>query len=294
MKIIFLFISIIFCNILSGQANKDILFISSGSSQNKPDHPPFVEVFLTTNNHSNGGAVLICPGGGYSHLAYEKEGVKIAKWFNSIGISAFVLNYRHDDKENNRRFHHPIPLSDALAALQKIKDNASKWSIDTNKTGIMGFSAGGHLAACAGTHYHKKYLYHDSILSKYIIRPDFMILIYPVITFSKEKYVHKGSRYHLLGNKHHKDTTLFQLLSNELHVDSTTPPTFLVHANDDQAVPVQNSILFYNALQKNNIPSEIHIFQEGGHGFGMAEWDEALNKWPGLLKQWMKNNELIK
>jgi acetyl esterase/lipase len=223
---------------------------------------------------SCGTAVLICPGGGYSGVSVVKEGEEIAKWFNQLGVSAFILYYRMPNG------HSGIPLKDAQTALKIIHERAKEWNINKKNIGIMGFSAGGHLASTIGTHFKTK-----------TDRPAFMILGYPVITM-KNEFTHKGSRYNLLGNNPSEETV--KLYSNELHITKNTPPAFIVYANDDKTVPVENSKMFYSELQSKNIPSEIHSFDIGGHGFGMRKNGIPADNWPDLLKNWLKSNKLIK
>lgn len=228
--------------------------------------------YIAPKETATGAAVLICPGGGYSGVSSDKEGSEIAIWFNQIGISAFVLYYRMPNG------HYEIPLLDAQAALKIIHKGAKKWHIRTNKIGIMGFSAGGHLASTVGTHFKTK-----------IQRPDFMILAYPVVTMKKD-LTHLGSRINLLGNNPSEE--LVNLYSNELQVSKETPPTFIVHAIDDNVVPIANSEQLLKALLENNVPAELHKFDVGGHGFGMRKNNIPADNWPELLKDWLIRNNL--
>jgi acetyl esterase/lipase len=214
-------------------------------------------------------AVLICPGGGYSGVSVIKEGEEIARWFNQRNYAAFVLYYRMPNG------HHQIPLKDALTAMTIIRKKSGVWNIDPKQVGIMGFSAGGHLASTVGTHF-----------SSTKNRPDFMILAYPVISMKKQ-ISHGGSRQNLLGSK--PDTTLVDLYSNELQVKKKTPPAFIFHAVDDKAVPVANSQLMAEGLKAAKVPVELHIFQKGGHGFGMRPVDPDTDRWPEYLDVWLKN-----
>lgn len=239
---------------------------------------PTLSVFLPAKG--NGAAVVICPGGGYEHLAYEKEGVKVAQWFNKIGVAAFILKYRlpSDSIMKNKAIG---PLQDAQEAMRIVRRNAGKWKIDPDKIGVTGFSAGGHLAATLCTHYNAK-IYKSGTTSA---KPDFAILLYPVISM-EPGITHKGSRNNLLGlNPPEKEVKYF---SNELNVNSGTPPTFLALAENDKTVPVQNSIEYFMALKKYNIPAELHIFQKGGHGFGLGKEGETQSYWPELCKNWLK------
>jgi acetyl esterase/lipase len=230
-------------------------------------------------------AVVVCPGGGYGHLAIEHEGHDVAKWFNSFGVHAFILKYRH-----GRENRHPIPMNDAKRAMALVRYHAKEWAINPNKIGIMGFSAGGHLASTVGTHSDSGIADAKDPIDRLSNRPDFMILVYPVISFTTE-YTHAGSKRNLIGEN--PDAELVESLSNELQVDADTPPTFLIHASQDKAVPPQNSTLFYNALVKEKVPAELHIYEQGGHGFGLAPNDPVLSGWPERLKTWFKQRGLF-
>lgn len=244
---------------------------------------PSLEIFLPTKRNSTGRAVVICPGGGYSGLAYDWEGSDIAKWFNSKGIAAFVLKYRlPQSKSVNTSFE--APLQDAQRALKLVRSNAKKWNLNEEQIGIMGFSAGGHLASTLGTHFESTKGFEQDPLNNISARPDFMVLIYPVITMDTT-YTHSGSRNNLLGKN--PDKELVEFYSNELQVTENTPPTFLLHSTDDKAVPVMNSLLFYQALVEKEIYSEMHIFPTGGHGYALATGKGALEKWPDLLHAWL-------
>ena len=223
---------------------------------------------------NNGTAVLICPGGGYAGVAFVKEGEEIAKWFNTLGVNAFVLYYRMPNG------HHDIPLKDVKTALEIIHKQAKTWGINKKKIGIMGFSAGGHLAVTAATHLKAKNN-----------RPGFAILGYPVITM-QERLTHWGSRQSLLGQN--PDEDLVKLYSCELQVSAKTPPAFLFHAEDDTGVPIQNSLMFVEALKSKKIPVELYSFPKGGHGFGMRPTNPETDKWPDKLQVWMKKQKLIK
>jgi acetyl esterase/lipase len=224
--------------------------------------------YIVPKEKSTGAAILICPGGGYGGLAVEHEGSQFAVWLNSIGVSAFVLYYRMPNQ------HSEIPLKDAQTALEIIRNGAKKWNIDKHKIGIAGFSAGGHLASTAGTHFTEKN------------RPDFMILVYPVISMTGD-----GTCQNLMGKT--PSAELIKRFSNELQVTKKTPPTLIIAALDDDVVPVEHSRMFYLALQDNKIPSEIHTYDKGGHGFGMRKKGMDVDNWTGLLKEWLKTNMLI-
>lgn len=234
---------------------------------------PRMLAFPAPQDKANGTAVLICPGGGYGGVSIIKEGSEFAKWFNELGVSAFVLYYRMPNG------HTLVPLTDAQTALAIIHKRAKEWKIDTKKIGIMGFSAGGHLASTVGTHFKTA-----------TERPAFMILGYPVVTMDSV-LTHKGSRYNLLGKK--PSDELVKLYSNELQVTKKTPPTYIIHATDDKAVPVKNSVQLYEALKDKKIEAQLDTFAKGGHGFGMRKRGIPVDNWPELLKTWMKKNKLI-
>ncbi|MBL7740505.1 MAG: alpha/beta hydrolase [Chitinophagaceae bacterium] len=227
-------------------------------------------------------AIIICPGGGYARLAASHEGVDVAKVFNEWGITAFVLKYRLPD-DTIMEDKSIGPLQDAQRALQLVRENAGKWNIDPSKTGIMGFSAGGHLAATASTHFNKAVIENNESIS---LRPDFSVLIYPVISFS-DSLAHMGSRNNLVGKMASPEK--IAEYSNELQVTQQTPPAFLVHAGDDRTVKVQNSIRYYESLLKNSIPAELHLYPKGGHGFGMNNKTTA-DKWMERLKNWLQSS----
>jgi acetyl esterase/lipase len=235
---------------------------------------PRMFAYIASEDNNSGTAVLICPGGGYSGVSFIKEGEEIAQWYNKIGVSAFVLYYRMPNG------HHNIPLKDAQTAMEIIQQRAKEWNINRKKIGVMGFSAGGHLASTLGTHFTNKRN-----------RPAFMVLAYPVISM-QAAITHKGSRNNLLGKM--PNEALVQLYSNELQVNKKTPPAFIFHAQDDKAVPILNSQLFADALRANKVPVELYIFPEGGHGIGMRPTNPEADKWPEMLENWMRNQKLIK
>lgn len=238
---------------------------------------PILSVFLPAKNFATGKGVLVLPGGGYGLLAYDWEGTDIAKWLNSMGIAAFVLKYRLPNSKSQKT-PHEAPLQDAQQAIKLIRNNASKYNISSNQIGVMGFSAGGHLASTLSTHFTLENISE--------VRPDFSVLIYPVITM-KEDFTHKGSRYNLLGSNPNPD--LIKRFSNELQVSKNTPPTFMIHATDDKVVSVENSLQYYEALKNNNIKSELHVYEKGGHGFSLATKNEYLATWKLLFKNWVEN-----
>ncbi len=245
---------------------------------------PDIAVYLPTRGIATGQAVVICPGGGYGILAYDKEGTDFAKWLNSKGIAAIVLKYRLPNSRSNI-VPHQSPLLDAKRAIRLVRANASMWNIQKDKVGVIGFSAGGHLASTLGTHFDAGNPSAADSVERYSSRPDFMILAYPVITMSKP-YMHVGSRNNLIGANPTEE--LANLYSNDLQVTKETPPTFIVHATDDGGVPVENALSFYQALKTNGVPAEMHIYPKGGHGFGLATGRGYLETWTDRLSDWLK------
>ncbi len=246
---------------------------------------PTLTVFLPGQEKATGTGVVIFPGGGYSHLAMGKGGYKVARWFNNLGIAAFVVKYRL-----GMRYHHPSQLMDGNRAVQMVRKNAQQWDVNPDKVGIMGFSAGGHLASTVGTHFDTGDPDSSDPFKTYSSRPDFMILIYPVITMKKD-FTHMGSRMHLLGED--PDPGLVQKMSNETQVTDQTPPTFLVHTSNDSGVPVKNSVQFYTALRNAGVPAEMHVYEDGPHGFGLAEQYDLLSGWTDLCENWLKHRGLM-
>lgn len=261
-----------------------------GAVGDKPADKPTLTAWPAPPEKANGSAVVVCPGGGYGHLAMDHEGKQVAEWLNGFGVSAFVLKYRIAP-----RYHHPAPLQDAQRALRTVRARAEQWKVDPKRVGILGFSAGGHLASTAGTHFDSGRPDAEDPVERQSCRPDFMVLVYPVISLTT-RYCHKGSRRNLLGAK--PDAKLVESLSNEKQVTPQTPPTFLIHADGDRGVPAENSILFYLALRKAKVPAEMHVFDKGYHGFGLATPDrarghESLGTWPELCRKWMAGRGLL-
>ena len=245
---------------------------------------PSIEIYLPSKSIRTGKAVVICPGGAYGFLAYDWEGTDFAKALNAKGIAAFVLKYR---LPTSASIIDPkwAPLQDVQRAIRLVRSHAKRWDIDPTKVGIMGFSAGGHLASTLGTHYNRETLDRlKDTIDSLSARPDFMALIYPVITFDKKHY-HGGSKNNLIGK--YASTDLVNEFSNNLNVNSNTPPSFLVHSADDKAVPIANSLLFYSALIKNGVSAEMHLYPRGGHGFALARGKGSLEDWPQLLFNWI-------
>lgn len=248
---------------------------------------PELLVYLPSKEKANGTAVVICPGGGYGVLAIDHEGYDIAKWFNDMGVAGIILKYRlpsdiiMEDKSVG-------PLQDVQEAIRIVRRKSKEWNIQPDKIGVMGFSAGGHLAGTASTMYNDKVY---SPIDNTSARPDFSILIYGVLSFQQE-VTHQGSRNNLLGKN--PTAEMVNRFSNELRIDAQTPPAFLVHSGDDGAVPVANSILYYQFLQKHAIPSELHIYEKGGHGYGLAPNGGTESEWPEACKRWMMKHKWIK
>ena len=240
---------------------------------------PTLTPYFADKSKANGTAVIICPGGGYSGLSMVNEGFSIAEAFNKIGVTAFVLTYRlpSDSIMVDKTIG---PLQDAQRAIQIVRQQAAEWGINPNKIGIIGFSAGGHLASTAITHFDKVVISNKNNTN---LRPDFGVLIYPVITMGPK--THAGSKENLIGK--HVSQELMDLYSNEKQVTSNTPPTFLVAAEDDDVVPVENTLMFYRALLDNKVKAEMHVYQAGGHGFGLYNkttkdfWFDRLTEWMG-------------
>lgn len=245
---------------------------------------PDIKVFLPTRRNATGQAVIICPGGAYSGLAYDLEGVDYAKFLNTIGVVGIVLKYRLP-ASGNPAMGYQNPLADVQRAIRITRYHARKWDINPDKIGVMGSSAGGHLASTAGTHFDLGRPNAGDPVEAMSSRPDFMILLYPVITFNGP-FANDVSRENLIGKN--PDTKLADYFSNELHVKENTPPVFIVHAGNDDGVPVENSLLFYEALRKHRIPVELHIFPEGGHGFGLGVGNEHYGSWPQACQKWLK------
>jgi enterochelin esterase family protein len=257
-----------------------------GAVGNEEADKPSLTVYPPPADKANGAAVVVCPGGGYGFLAMDHEGRQVADWLNNLGVTAFVLKYRIAP-----RYHHPAPLDDAQRALRTVRARASEWHVDPRRIGIWGFSAGGHLASTAGTHFDAGRPEADDPIDRVSCRPDFLILAYPVISMAQTT-THGGSRHNLLGD--HPDPKLVESLSNETQVTPQTPPTFLFHTNTDTAVLPENSVLFYLALRKAGVPVEMHIFERGQHGVGLAPRDPVLSSWPDRLAAWLRIRGLLR
>ena len=240
--------------------------------------------FFSAGGNDAKPCVVICPGGGYRILAASHEGTDVATYFNSIGVHALVLKYRipSDEHQPDKKF---APLQDAQRAIQLVREHAKEWNVNPDKVGIMGFSAGGHLASSLAVHYDDVKIKENKKIS---LRPDFQILGYPVISFNK--FSHVGSRKNLLG----KDSTesMMNYFSSEMHINANSPIAFLVHAKDDNVVPVDNSLMYVDALKSNGVEAELFLYEKGGHGFGMVNKTSS-ESWMDALKKWMQKNKII-
>jgi acetyl esterase/lipase len=245
---------------------------------------PTLTPFFPEKGTANGTAIVIFPGGGYGGLSMDKEGYRVARAFNKFGVTAFVVKYRlpSDSVMVDKTIG---PLQDAQQAVLMVRKHAAEWSINPAKVGIIGFSAGGHLASTEGTHFDKLVIVDKENIS---VRPDFMVLLYPVISFGP--MAHVGSRENLIGKT--PTAAQLELYSNEKQITVNTPPTFLVHAGDDDAVPVQNSLMFYDALLASKVKAEMHIFEAGGHGFGLNN-PKSKDKWIDWCKNWLDQNGFL-
>jgi acetyl esterase/lipase len=272
-------------------SNKTVLLWPEGAPGAKGDEDgdkPSLTICLPPKEKATGTAVVICPGGGYGHLAMDHEGHQIARWLNSLGVAGFILKYRH--RNSGAGYGHPAPLNDAQHAVSTVRSRAKEWNVNPDRIGILGFSAGGHLASTAGTHFHTGKPDAKDPIDRVSCRPDFMVLIYPVISMI-EWCAHSGSRRNLLGNN--PDEKLVENLSNERQVTSETPPTFLIHTYEDKGVPAENSIYFYLALRKAKVPAEMHLYQKGPHGFGLGWNHGAVSSWPKRCEEWMRGLGLL-
>lgn len=246
---------------------------------------PLLWIYPAEKKTANGTGVVICPGGGYGILAVDHEGTQVAKWYNRIGVTAFVLKYRLAP-----RYKHPAPMQDAQRAIQYVRAHAKEYHLSPARIGVAGFSAGGHLASTAATHFVHAMPDAKDPIKRVSSRPDFAVLAYPVITMMQE-FGHAGSKKNLLGDNPSDD--LAKQMSNELQVTSHTPPTFLFHTGDDTGVPVENAIAFYAACRKHKVPAELHVYQFGPHGVGLAPGDAALNTWKDHAHDWLRNSGLL-
>lgn len=265
-----------------------ILLWPSGAPDAVGDEPqdkPQLRVYLPTKEVATGAGVVICPGGGYAVLAYDHEGHQVARWFNSQGVAAFVLQYRLGP-----RYHHPAPLQDVQRALRHVRARAEEYGVSSRRIGVMGFSAGGHLASTAATHFDAGSPQNPDVIERVSCRPDFVVLGYPVVSLN-QSFSHGGSRRNLLGEN--PSPELVASLSNETQVTKETPPAFLFHTGEDAGVPVNNSIVFYQACHRAGVPAELHIYQFGPHGVGLGAGDPVLATWKERLADWLQTSGLL-
>jgi len=267
--------------------------IDRNEGKGRPDlaainvHKPTLTIHLPNDRMASGAAVIVCPGGGYQRCVIGKEGADAARWLSSIGVAGIVLKYRLP-RPDGHVYGHKVPLMDLQRAIRTVRARAGEWKLKTDQIGVMGFSAGGHLASTAGTHYDTGDPKAEDPVEKQSCRPDFMALIYPVISMSGA-VGHGGSRKNLLGDK--PDPKLVKLYSNELQVTGETPPTFLVTTSDDP-VKAENSINFFLAMRKSKAPVELHIYEQGGHGYGLRRSGNAVSTWPDRCMDWMKARKI--
>lgn len=248
---------------------------------------PAITPFLPEPDQRGGAAVVICPGGGYAGLAMEKEGLEVARWMQERGIAGIVLRYRCGGGKNQQ----PVPLMDAQRAIRMVRSRAAEWGVDPERVGILGFSAGGHLASTAATMFDGGDADSQDAIERQSSRPSFAVLVYPVISM-QDNVGHGGSRNNLLGADASED--LKERWSANRRVTDQTPPTFLVHASDDKGVLVKNSLLFYEALVAHSVPAELHVYEVGGHGFGMLRGDRSADHWPEQLEPWLRQHGFLK
>jgi acetyl esterase/lipase len=238
---------------------------------------PTITVYHPDAGTNNGGAVLVIPGGGYSVVCIGHEGYAVAEWLSGLGYTAAVLKYRLPNR------HVPVPFEDAQQGLRMLRARAAEWGIDPQRVGVLGFSAGGHLASTVGTHFSEDFSDGQGRNLDRSNRPDFMILVYPVVTMARD-YTHGGSRTNLLGDR--PETSMVARFSNQLQVSNDTPPTFLALSSDDGTVPPRNSIHLYESLIEHGIPAEMHVFEKGGHGYGLTP-ETTARAWPDLAAAWL-------
>ncbi len=280
--------------VLAGQvlaeARTELLWADAapGAKGDADGDRPSITIYLPANETATGAAVVICPGGGYGHLAIDHEGHQIARWLNSFGVAGFILKYRH--RNSGAGYGHPAPLTDAQRAISTVRARAAEFGVDPARIGILGFSAGGHLASTAATHFHAGRADTDDAIDRVSCRPDFAVLVYPVISLT-EWFTHQGSKNNLLGRD--ADAELVRKYSSELQVTAATPPTFLLHTDEDTGVPAENSVYFYLALRKAKVPAEMHIYEKGRHGVGLGATAGAVGSWPKRCEEWMRGRGLL-
>ncbi len=246
---------------------------------------PTIEAHLPGERNNTGAAIVVCPGGGYGHLAMDHEGQQVADWLNHRGVAAFILKYRIAP-----RYKHPAPIHDAQRAIRTVRSRADEFNINPDKIGVLGFSAGGHLASTALTHFDLGKAGAKDAIDRASCRPDFGVLVYPVVALDGP-YAHIGSRNNLLGKN--PPQKMIDLFSNHKQIKENTPPVFLFHTNNDTGVPPENSVLFYMGLREKSIPAELHIYEPGKHGLGLAQSEPALRDWPDRCINWLITRGII-
>ncbi len=275
-------------------AEPDVMVEKPGDPIKRITHvqKPGIRVFLPPADKATGAAVVICPGGAYRILAIDHEGWQIAQWLNSFGVAGIVCKYRVSDKVG-AAYQHPVPLLDAREAIREVRRHAAEWGVNPQRVGVMGFSAGGHLASTVDTLFDEQLPGEDAAeFAKMTHKPDFGILVYPVITMT-QSFGHRGSADILLG----KDAgdELRQKMSTETRVTAKTPPTILISTQDDTAVPPQNAMAFYDAMTKHKVPGELHVWESGGHGYGMLPGrGPVVDEWPKVVQRWLGSRGLLK
>ncbi len=294
-QITIFFASLILCSAMhlcftgqiAAQTNKTVLLWPDGApGANGTEEKDKPKLHISVPAKQNGTAIVILPGGGYRHLAMGHEGKDIAKWFNSLGIATFICDYRHRGKG----YGHPAPMQDAQRAIQWVRSQAKKWNIEPNRIGVIGFSAGGHLASTVSNHIAKGNTDASDLIARQSSRPDFAILCYPVIAFG-EPFAHLGSQRNLLGNT--PTAADIKKYSNEKQVTAQTPPTFLWSTADDRVVKVQNCLSYFQSLRKYNVPAELHVYPTGRHGLGMAKGNASVSKWTTACENWLHTQGLM-
>ncbi len=275
------------CQTSAAEPHVELLWPSGapGAVGNEESDRPTLTVYTPPEGQANGAGIVICPGGGYGHLAVDHEGQQIAEWMNSLGVTAGVLRYRIAP-----RYHHPAPMQDVQRAIRLMRSRADEWKFDAQRIGVIGFSAGGHLASTAATHFAASEDSTGNPVEKASCRPDFAILCYPVITMELP-ITHSGSRRNLLGES--PDAELVKAMSNDQQVTAETPPTFLLHTTEDTAVLPENSLLFYAAMRKAGVPVELHIYEKGPHGVGLGRQHPGVGSWPEQCEAWLRGREIL-
>ncbi len=275
---------VLFLGLATARADQETILLwpkgAPGAVGEEPTDKPSLTIYSPPSDKANGAAMVVCPGGGYGALAMDHEGKQIGEWLNKHGVKAFVLKYRLGP-----RYHQPAPMQDVQRAIRTVRSRAKEWNIDPKRLGVWGFSAGGHLASTAGTHFDDGKADADDPIERASCRPDILVLAYPVISMELG-VTHRGSRNNLLGQQ--PDAKLVDFYCNDKQVTAKTPPTFLFHTSADTAVLPENSIRFYQALLKNKVPCEMHIYEKGRHGVGLAASDKVLSSWPDRLAAWLE------